>query len=424
MDRWSTVPNRVLLAARLLLAGFALALSSSAFAQQSGILAIRAAKILPVSGPEIINGIILVRDGKIAAIGANLPIPDGATILEAAVVMPGLVEAHGSRGMDAPNENVPVVPFVNTADGVDPVNVAFEDALRDGITTIHVLPGNGTVIGGTGILVKPVGSIIETMLVKRPSGMKLSLLPTAGRNRMTQIQELRRAFDDFQTYAEQLAERRADQKKKGEPEEEYDPRQQAMRDLVAGKLTAYLYCPTDSDVTRALAFLDTHKLKSVLVLGPDCYKSAPLIAKKGLSVVLDPQMVLWETEPDTGKEIRHVIPTYFQRAGVKFALQAQPGAFGTRSYWYQAATAVSYGISRSDALRAITLSPAEILGVADRVGSLEVGKDANILLLTGDPLDSKTWVDRVVIEGKQVYDRKTDTRLSKLLTGKEAPDAP
>ena len=418
------MPNRFTTAARLLLTALALVSASLVQAQQSGVIAIRAGKILPISGPEIANGILIIRDGKIAALGANIPIPEGAKVLEAAVVMPGLVEAHGSRGMDAPNENIPVVPFVNTADGVDPVNVAFEDALRDGLTTIHVLPGNATVVGGTGILVKPVGVTVESMMVKPRSGMKLSLYPGAGRNRMTQLEELRRAFDDFDAYNEQLAERRAEQKKRGEPEEEYDLRQQAMRDLVDGKMTAYLACPADADVAHALDFLATHKLKAVLVLGANCYKTAPLIAKRGLPVILDPQTVVWETDPDTGKEIRHVTPLAFQQAGVKFAFQVQPGNFGLRSYWYQAATAVGYGIPRATALRAITLTPAEILGISDRVGSLEVGKDANLLLLSGDPLESKTWVDIVVIEGKVAYERKNDRRLQKLLTGKEEPDAP
>src|SRR5690349_19182694 len=125
MDRWSIVPNRLITVTGLLCVGFAL-LSGTAWAQQSGVLAIRAGKIVPISGPEISNGIVIVRDGKIAALGVNVPIPDGAKVLDAACVMPGLIESHGSRGMDAPNENVPIVPFVNTADGVDPVNVAFE----------------------------------------------------------------------------------------------------------------------------------------------------------------------------------------------------------------------------------------------------------------------------------------------------------
>lgn len=390
-------------------------------AHAQDVIAIKAGKVIPISGPEIANGVVIVKGGKITAIGANVPIPDGAKVLETPVAMPGMIEAHTSRGMDSPNENVAVVPFVNTSDGIDPVNITFEDALRDGITTLHILPGNATVVGGTGIVIKPTGPTVENMLVKRPSAMKLSLAPSGGRNRMAQVEELRRAFDDFDVYKQQWTERRADQKKAGQPEEEMDPRQRAMQEMVDGKLTAFLYCPTDSDVVRAIELIDARKLKTVLVLGAGCYKTAPLIAKKKLSVVLDPQLVTWESDEDKEKEIRHVSPTYFHNAGVKYALEVQTSTFGSRYLWYQAATAVSFGVPRAEALRAITLTPAEIIGVGDRVGSLEVGKDANILLLTGDPLEAKTWVETVVIEGKVAYERKNDVRLQKLLTGKE-PD--
>jgi imidazolonepropionase-like amidohydrolase len=398
-----------------------LALFAHLPARAQDVFAIKAGKIITVSGPEITNGVIIVRGGKIVALGANVPIPEGAKVLETPVVMPGMVEAATSRGMDAPNENVAVVPFVNTSDGIDPVNTTFEDALRDGITTLNILPGNATVVGGTGIVVKPTGPTVENMLLKKPSAMKLSLAPSGGRNRMAQVEEMRRAFDDFDVYRQQWTERRAAQKKAGQPEEEIDPRQQAMQDLVDGKLTAFLYCPTDSDVVRAIDLIEAHKLKTVLILGPDVYKTAPLIAKKKLSVVLDPQLISWETVEDRDKEVRHVIPTYFHNAGVKYALEVQTSTFGTRYLWYQAATAVSYGVPRAEALRAITLTPAELIGVGDRVGSLEVGKDANILLLTGDPLDAKSWVETVMIEGKIAYERKNDVRLQKLLTGKE-PD--
>ncbi|MCW3099387.1 MAG: hypothetical protein JWL77_5005 [Chthonomonadaceae bacterium] len=390
-------------------------------AKAQDVFAIKAGKIITISGPDIMNGVVIVRGGKIVALGANVPIPEGAKVLETPVVMPGMVEAATSRGMDAPNENVAVVPFVNTSDGIDPVNITFEDALRDGITTLNILPGNATVVGGTGIIIKPTGPTVENMLVKKPSAMKLSLAPSGGRNRMAQVEELRRAFDDFDVYKQQWTDRRAEQKKAGQTEEEIDPRQQAMQNLVDGKLTAFLYCPTDSDVVRAIELIDARKLKTVLVLGPDCYKTAPLIAKKKLSVVLDPQLISWETVEDKDKEVRHVIPTYFHNAGVKYALEVQNTTFGARYLWYQAATAVSYGVPRAEALRAITLSPAEMIGVGDRVGSLEVGKDANILLLTGDPLDAKSWVETVMIEGKIAYERKNDVRLQKLLTGKE-PD--
>jgi imidazolonepropionase-like amidohydrolase len=384
-------------------------------------IAVKAGKIIPVSGPAIDNGIVLVRGGKIVAVGKGIDIPTGARVLEAAVVFPGMVEAHTARGMDSPNENIPVVPFVTTADGFDPLHFSLEDALRDGITTIHVIQGNNTVIGGTGVVVKPVGGTIESVMVKRPSAMKLSLQSAAARNRMAQVSELRKAFDDYDLYVSQLADRRAEQKKNHQPEDEFDPRQLAMRDLVEGRLTAFIYCPRDADVVRAIELAEARKLKAALVLGPDCRKSAPLIARKKVPVVLDSQLIRWETDEDQDREIRHVAPAIFHKSGVKFALQVQPGNEAARYFWYQAATAVKYGVPRDVALRAITLTPAEIIGVEDRVGSIDVGKDANLLLLTGDPLDSTSWVDTVILEGRVAYERKNDTRLQRLLSGKEAP---
>jgi imidazolonepropionase-like amidohydrolase len=101
----------------------------SAIAQDTTV--VKAERIIPIAGPEIQNGIILIRGGKIVAVAKDLPIPDGAKLLEAKVAMPGMIESHGARGMDSPNENVPVVPFVTTADGLDPVHFSLEDALRE-----------------------------------------------------------------------------------------------------------------------------------------------------------------------------------------------------------------------------------------------------------------------------------------------------
>jgi len=114
-----------------------------------------------------------------------------------------------------------------------------------------------------------------------------------------------------------------------------------------------------------------------------------------------------------------VLPQIFMQAHVRLAFQTEPSAYGSRYLWFQAATAVKYGMPRAEALRAITLNPAQIIGLGDRVGSIEKGKDANLLLLTGDPLDVRTWVDTVLIEGEVVYERSKDERLQKLLTGKK-----
>jgi imidazolonepropionase-like amidohydrolase len=405
-----------------MLAAFALSLMPAACSAQE-TLAIKAGKIIRVSGPAIENGVVLVRGGKITAVGKDVEIPADAKVLTAPVVFPGMVEAHTTRGMDAANENVPVVPFVSTADGLDPVHFSFEDALREGITTMHVIPGNATVVGGTGVIVKPVGGTVDAIMVKRPSGMKLSLSPGGGRNRMAQVNELRRALEDYDNYVQQRADRAAERRSTastaGSADDEFDARQLFLRDMLEGKMTAYIYCPRDSDVARAVELIGERKLKAVLVLGPDCWKSAPLVAAKKLPVILDSQLVTWETDEDKDREIRHVLPAIYHRAGVKFALQVAGGSDAAKYLWYQAATAVKYGVPRETALRAITLTAAEIIGVADRVGSIDVGKDANLLLLTGDPLDAASWVDTVVVDGKVAYERKNDTRLQRLLTGKE-----
>jgi hypothetical protein len=238
---------------------------------------------------------------------------------------------------------------------------------------------------------------------------------------MAQVAELRKAFEDYDLYVQQLTERRAEQKKNKQPEEELDAKQLAMKDLVDGKLSTFIYCPRDAEVVRAVELIEARKLKAVLVLGPDCRESAPLIARKKLPVVLDGQLVRWETDEDQDREIKHVLPSIFFRAGVKFALQTQAGSEAGRYLWHQAATSVKYGVPRDVALKSITLTPAELIGVADRVGSIEPGKDANLLLMTGDPLDVKSWIDTVLIEGSVVYERKNDTRLQRLITGKEAP---
>src|SRR5262249_15584980 len=155
-----------------------------------------------------------------------------------------------------------------------------------------------------------------------------------------------------------------------------------MSDLLAGKLKAFVYCQEPQDVLHAFEFQETYHFPMTLVVGPRCTKAAAAIAKKGFPVVLDPALVYDETDEDTGRVERvPVVPAFYQ-AGIKLAFQTDDSTFGPRYLWYQAATAVKQGMPAADALRAITQWPAEILGVADRVGTLEKGKDANVLLLS------------------------------------------
>lgn len=381
-------------------------------------IAIQAGKIIPIAGKEIANGVILIEDGKIKSVGKKAEIPWDAFVVEAKdqVVMPGFVLAHTSGGLEWPNEYIPEVPFLSTFDAIDPLRSFFEDALRDGVVAMLILPGNNTLLGGTGTVVKPHGRIVEDMLIKRYTGLKISLQPAGNTSRMGHMQRFRRYMTELTKYKEQYDQREADAKEMKQPfTETLDVRKQPMFDLLERKLRAFIYCPQAADVVKALEIHDTHKLDTILVLSPNCYKAAPLIARKKLPVILAPQLITWETNEQTDAEEMKVIPQIMQKARVKFAFQTDSSQYGTRHLWYQAAQAVKHGLKREEALKAITLYPAQFIGIDDRFGSIAPGKDASLIFLSGDPLDAQTWVDKVMVSGDIVYEKAKDRRLRKLL---------
>jgi len=242
---------------------------------------------------------------------------------------------------------------------------------------------------------------------------------------MGHMQRFRRYMSDLKNYMEDYEQRKADAKEDKKPfDEEIDTRKQSMIDLLDNKLTAFIYCARASDVVKALDIVKTHKLKAVLVLHSDCYKAAGLIAKSKLPVVLSPETVVWYTNEETNEEEMKVVPAIFHKAGVRFAFQSEPSQYGRRYLWYQAATAVKHGMKRTEALKSITLYPAQFIGVGDRLGSIEAGKEATFVFLTGDPLDAQTWVDQVMIGGEVVYEKAKDQRLKKLLAKPEEAAGP
>jgi imidazolonepropionase-like amidohydrolase len=193
----------------------------------------------------------------------------------------------------------------------------------------------------------------------------------------------------------------------------------AMQDLLSGKIRAFVYCQNAADVGQAFRLMDEFKFAGILVLGPECYPAAAEIAKRGATVILDPTLVYWKRDPVTRKEEKIVLPKIYREAGVKYLFQSNDSdsrqSLGSSYFWFQAATAVSYGMSREEALAALTLEPAKLLGVDAFVGSIEPGRDADLVILTGDPLDVSTWVETTVVNGKVVYQRAEDWKLKLLL---------
>jgi imidazolonepropionase-like amidohydrolase len=422
-------------------------------AQEPDVIAIQVGRAITVSGEEIEGATLLIKDGRLQAVGADIEAPWNARVLKLprAVAMPGLISCHSTVGLRVPNENVPNVPYISVLDGIDPAHPAVKSSLRDGIAVAHVIPGSATRLGGQGAVVRLAGKTIAEMAIAAPSAMKISLQPAPAETRLSNMAALRRTFFDAYQQAREvlasaapaaaLASKSAlvpslealvavkapwdeiDWDKM--PWDRVDPQLRPMLDVVRGKLPVFLHCPTASDVFKAFELIDANRLRATLVLGRDAYKLADVLkARQDLGpVVLDDDFVTWEADPDTGVESRHVTPRVLFDAGIRFAVvpadprDRGPGFSrdGELHLWYQAAQLVRFGIPRQEALKAVTLTPARILGLEHRLGSLEVGKDATISIFSGDPLDARSWVDMVFIEGKEVYRREKDRDLELLL---------
>lgn len=437
----------------------AIALGACLFASAAladGKLAIKAGKILAGPGmPEVQQGVIVIENGRIAAIGKDVKVPWDAVVIDAPnmVAIPGYVEAHSARGMDRPNENLDIAPFLSVRDSIDPVSFYFEDSLRWGVTTINIQQGNNCVIAGQGMVVRPTGLTVDEMIVRIPSGVKLSASPKSGFSAATQAQTLRRAFSDLRRSLEQLVAEKKEgsdrarrealyqgrdlegENAKGKamegsawkvtglelvPRGEIDEKLVPLLGLVEGKLPAFIYCGRPMDVHTALEVAKENGFlaKTTLVLSPSCYKAAGAIGAAKVPVILDGSVVYVESDPLTGEEREVFVPGELKKAGVRFALaSANPT---TESLWFQAAQCVGRGMTRAEAIAAVTTVPAEILGLGKQLGTLEVGKYGTVLLCSGDPLSVTSWVERVVIEGKDAYDRSKDVRV-KHLVGGQAP---
>ncbi len=441
-----------------LLAAFTLASAGATIASAGSAtddkLVVEAGKIITQAGDPIEDGVIVIENGRIVAIGKaddvekpwDAPVVGGPDF----VAFPGFVEAHTSNGLDRANENLDVAPFLDIKDSIDPVAFYFEDCLRYGVTTVNVQHGANCVIGAQGMIVRPTGMTVDAMTVRPSFGLKMSTGPKQGKSRATQMQALRDAFNELRMYLAELVEEERDERGHAErealfqgrelegeeaegremggtawkvdgleliPRGAIDEKQAPLLDIVEGKRTCFVQCAGAVDVPHALELARQNGFlaRTVLVISTDCWRAADRIAEAGVPVILEGGLVDVRRNPVTGEEEETFVPEVLAAAGVRFALSSENPA--QRSLWYQAAMAVGHGLARDAALDAVTRVPAEILGLAHEVGSLEVGKLGNVVLFSGDPLSVTSWVEHVVVEGDEVYSRADDVRNKQLLDG-------
>jgi len=373
-------------------------------------IAITGGTVYPVSGPKLVNASVLIRDGRIAAVGTNVSIPSGATRIDASGkwITPGLIDGTGQIGLveisavpgtrEATVQGDTIAAAFNVAEGINPASTLIPVTRIEGITTTLAVP-TGNLVSGQAALIDLDGATIEQMLVKSPVGVVADLSErakdNAGGSRAAVADRLRGVFRDALEYERRKVDFGRAQMR---PLSASAADLEALLPVLHARVSLIAYANRRSDIETALRLAKEFKLKLILTGAAEGWEIAPAIAAAGVPVLVEP---LNNIPSYDALGIRYDNAAVLAKAGVKVAL-LEPDTHKSRNLRQQAGNAVSYGMTWDQALRAVPLAPAEIYGVADRYGSLEPGKVANVVVWSGDPFEFTTGVEHVFIRGKEV----------------------
>ena len=412
--------SRVLLLAILACAGASGMLARRSRAQ---VVAITNARIHPVAGPVIERGTVLIRDGRIAAVGDRVEVPAGTRVIDATgkVVTPGFMNAATSLGVveveavrptnDDAVSNPRITAAFNAADAVDPFSSVIPVERVEGLTRAVVTPAGGKLINGQGIVIDLGTEGLPGMIDRTPVAMYVDLSSagarSAGGSRAAALLTLREAFADARDFA---ANRRAFEANARRAYALSRLDLEALVPVVEGREPLAVHVERAADILEALRFAREQKVRLILIGAADGWVVAGQIARDGVPVVLDPMRNLPDFEA-RGATLENA--ARLARAGVTVALTTVSfNAHNARNVKYEAGNAVAYGMPYDAALRAVTVNPARIFGIADRYGTLEPGKDADVVVWSGDPFELTTLVEHVFIKGVEM---PADTRQRELL---------
>ena len=382
-------------------------------------LAIKAGKIITSAGPTIIDGVILVSDGRIEAVGTakETPIPAGYQLIDHSdkFAMPGLIEAHSHVGGSGDlNEMVyQTNPELRNWDQIIPHNDQLKVAIAGGVTTICFIPGSGTNMGGWGALLKTGPGKPEDVIIKAPGVLKIAQSGNperrggeVGSGRMGMNHVIRQQLEIGRIYVNEWDRFEAGQTT---VKPDVNLRLEYFKPLFRGEIPIVVHTQAYQVVQSTLRILhDEMNLKVVIDHGTfDSYKISDEIIKRGIPVMAGPRGFRYE--PEDG-QIKGIVAEYYKRGVPVLGVNTDAPVIPQEELFFQATMAVRYGWTEELALRGITIEPAKALMIADRVGSLEVGKDADIVITTGSIIDPRNYVTQVFIDGRSVYDIKTDRR--------------
>lgn len=371
----------------------------------------------------ITDGYIYLRDGKIEKIGRcsdGVPECDVSYDAEGGILMPGMIDAHTHIGLcedsltfegdDINETGDPITPHLRAIDGINPIDVCFREARESGVTCVAVSPGSANPIGGQIAVLKTVGKRVDKMALLPSAAVKMALgeNPKGVYHSKSQLPETRMATAAIireqlfkaKKYADGLAEaeklpENSDDDIPDEPE--FDIKADALRPVVEKKIPVHFHAHRADDIFTALRISSEFGIKPIIIHGTDGYTVADELSEEKIAVVAGPNLCD-RSKPEL-KQQSFENPGILDRAGVTVAITTDHPVVPIKYLLLCAALAVKNGMDRTSALRAVTITPAKILGIDQRCGSVEVGKDADLVLFDGDPLDVMTNVKAVWIDG-------------------------
>ncbi|MEF8835385.1 MAG: amidohydrolase [Candidatus Thermoplasmatota archaeon] len=357
------------------------------------------------------KGSILIEDGKIVDIGKEIDIPDEAEIIDVKgkTVIPGLVEAHchtgiheegeGWEGNDTNERYDPITPHLRALDGVNPDDIGLKEAVKAGITTVNVAPGSANPIGGRSVALKTVGSkVVDELVLKEPTGMKMAFGENPKRvykeqdkipsTRIGTAGLLRKTFSEVELHMEDR------------DNEEEDFELQALEPVLKNELVARVHAHRADDIISAIRIAEEFDFDLVIEHATEGHEIADYLAEKDVPAVVGPCLSSKSKRENAARTFE--TPKVLADKGVKVALMTDSPVIPIKYLNLMAAYSVKEGMSEEEALKAITINAAEICGIDHRVGSLEEGKDADIVVLNGAPLEIKSRIEKVFIEGEEI----------------------
>lgn len=390
-------------------------------------IAFTGARVIPISGPEIPSGVVVLHQGKITAVGgAQTPIPANAERVNAAgkVIMPGLVDSHSHIGqVEGADSTAPLQPDVRVLDAVNPRASSIRRARAGGLTTVNVMPGSGHLLSGQTLYLKlRAGTKIDDLLIPLPDGsyaggIKMANGTNPRRNapfpgtRAKAAALVREQFIKAQEYQAKVTAAAGDASKLPPR----DLRMEALGEVLSGKRVVHHHTHRHDDILTVLRLAKEFNFRVVLHHVSDAWAVADEIARAN---TLGCSLILIDSPGGKleAKDNRLVSGAILERAGVNTGFHTDDGVTDSRWFFRMAALGVRAGMSREKALYGLTMANARMLELEARVGSLEPGKDGDLIILSGDPLSVYTKVEQTWIEGRKVFDlARPEDRLA--LTG-------